>query len=232
MAVTEAVVELASTRPDHVGGSSCSSAPKTALAIVDAAGNVQVPDRPGSQRISEAILWGLERFPLGPERSAACAKRRKDVRAALPQLARVLERTDEALRLKTNSGEQGARAEYGIHKQRVEWVLDRYKGLLFALRTLEAHDRLCRASSSIERPLAPSARAREEEIIAAEYALLRADIDSRQARAAGLLAQLEGNSFSFSQILAWTFLWLVSPVVYLGGSLASCAYRPVAMIAT
>lgn len=197
----------------------------------------EVLDRPASMLISEAILRGLERFPVGPPRSAECARRRKDVRAALPQLAKILERIDEAQRIGSggtaggSDGTAGAMAdsEHTFQRRRTQWVLDRYCGLRFALRTLEAHDRLCRGSCGNQGERAVAWKGSEDDVVV-EYSFLRDEIESRQAHAEDLLCRLEGSSFSLSGALVWSLLWLASPLVHLGGALAGCAYRPVALL--
>mmetsp|Transcript_37771 Transcript_37771/g.107903 ORF Transcript_37771/g.107903 Transcript_37771/m.107903 type:complete len:214 (+) Transcript_37771:45-686(+) len=185
-------------------------------------------DKPASQLISEAILKGIDRYPVGRERRDECAKRRKEVRTALQRLYKVIERIDDAVRIKGDS-EQFKHSEYKFHVRRAQWAVDRYKGLLFALRTLEGHDRLCRASlpASQASPQYPDARAKADDRVAEEYAMLSTDIEHHKAHAAKLVSQLEGSSFSFGQVLVWTLLWLTSPVTYVGGFMVSCAYRPI-----
>lgn len=113
-------------------------------------------EKPASQLISEAILNGIDKFPVGRERSSECTKRRKDVREALKKLDTVLDKIDFFARTKDGVRDEqlvperqaGPYRDRQVLLRRTQWVLDRYKGLLYALKTLEAHERLCRAASA------------------------------------------------------------------------------------
>mmetsp|Transcript_93531 Transcript_93531/g.296776 ORF Transcript_93531/g.296776 Transcript_93531/m.296776 type:complete len:203 (-) Transcript_93531:91-699(-) len=190
----------------------------TDLAIVKP-GPGEVLDTPASQLISEATLRGIDKFPVGRERRDECAKRRKDVRTALQHLYKVLERIEEVMRIK-GDGDQFMQSERKLHARRAQWALDRYRGLLYALRTLEGHDRLCRNA------LRRGAKAGADDRIAEEYRMLSKDIEVQQARAERIVSALEGADFSVSQVFVWTFLWAISPIMYLG-SLLSCSSQRV-----
>jgi len=125
------------------------------------------------QDIAVAVSEHLQKAPAGL-RSQECERRRHEVQRALTHLSKVLDESEEALKLRPSKRDRLTAGNYHTCFRHLHWSLDRCKQLQEVLKALESYDSalLEDASASLE------------------YALIGVDVVTHHARALQLLDAL------------------------------------------
>lgn len=124
----------------------------------------------------EELLAGLATVPVS-ERGRECARRREEIGEAVAQLDRVLNESEEVVKLKPSKNDKLTAGSYHAVFRHLHWALDRCRQLQEAAASLEDYD------SDRLVPGSP---------VSLEYALLGADIVERHDYASRLLSLLCG----------------------------------------